>query len=74
MNGNVKLIAVSIISQVLFEVLHVIEEHKFFAFEIPFEFPQIVINCYNDTISSIYEFIEAITDWWLILISGSDSV
>lgn len=51
-----------------------IEEHIFFALEIPFEFPQIIVNCYNDTIPSIYEFIEAISDWWLILIPSSDSV
>jgi len=73
-NRYVKLIAVSVIPQVLFEVLHVIEEHKLFALKIPFEFPQIIVNCYNDTIASINEFIEAICHCRLILTPGSDSI
>jgi hypothetical protein len=68
MNRNVELIAVPVITQVLLKVLHVIEEHKFFAFEIPFELPQIIVNCYNDAIASIYKLIEAISYCRLILI------
>jgi hypothetical protein len=49
----------------------VIEEHKFFALEIPFEFPQIIVNSYNDTVASIYELIEAVRYCGLILIACS---
>ena len=69
MDRNIQLVAVPVISQILLEVPHMIEQHKFFALEIPFELSQVIIYRYHNAVTSIYELIEPVSHGRLALIA-----